>query len=365
VDTNPPVAWLREVTSTEGRVEDAAQLFLGQRLQCARCHHHPFEKWSQTDYFQMAAFFSTVSKKDSDKPEEPRFVSRIRSARAQHPKSGQSLKPAGLDSDPLNIQPNQDPRAALVDWMVSPENEFFARSLVNRYWKHFFAVGLVEPEDDMRVTNPPTNPELLNGLADYFIEHDFDLRELIRLICTSSTYRLSSSANEHNLGDSNSYSRFYPKRLPAEVLLDAINQVTYSTTDFAGLPDGTRAVELPDTSYASYFLDVFGKPDSTTACECERSGEATLAQSLHLLNSTEVQGKLRDDSGRAASMAAASDPPEVVIENLYLAAFSRQPREAELQAAVQYVQNRPDQRRQAFEDLVWAIINSKEFLFNH
>ncbi len=365
LDTNPPVAWLREVKSTEARVEDAAQLFLGQRLQCARCHHHPFEKWSQKDYFQMAAFFSTLSGKEGDRPEEPRFVSRVQGASARHPKSGQQLKPAGLDGHTLDIQPNQDPREALADWMVAPDNRFFARALVNRYWKHFFATGLVEPEDDMRVTNPPTNPELLDGLADYFVQNKFDLKSLIRLICTSNAYRMESSANEYNLGDSNSYSRFYPKRLQAEVLLDAINQVTLTSTGFSGMPSDTRAVELPDTSYQSYFLDVFGKPDSATACECERSGEATLAQSLHLLNSSEVQAKLRDDQGRAAAMAASSDPLEIVIGDLYLAALSRQPRESELQTATKYLAGKPDQRREAFEDLVWAIINSKEFLFNH
>jgi hypothetical protein len=365
VDTNPPVAWLREVKTTEARVEDAAQLFLGQRLQCARCHHHPYEKWSRKDYFQMAAFFSTLSGKKGEKPEEPHFVSRVADASAKHPKSGQRLKPAGLDSAPLEIQPDQDPRQALVDWMVSSENRFFASALVNRYWKHFFAKGLVEPEDDMRITNPPTNPELLDGLAEYFVGQEFDLKALIRLICTSHTYRLEAAANEHNLGDSNSYSRFYPKRLQAEVLLDAIDQVTLASTEFAGMPASTRAVALPDTSYDSYFLDVFGQPDSATACECERSGEATLAQSLHLLNSKEVQSKLRDDAGRAAAMAASSDPPEVLVRDLYLAALSRPPEPVELAAALDYLAAHAGARREAFEDLVWAVINSKEFLFNH
>ncbi len=291
LESNPAVAWLREVSTTESRVEDAAQLFLGQRIQCARCHHHPFEKWSQGDYYHLSAFFSKVSRKDGPTPEEPRFVSRIGSATAKHPRTGQDLAPAGLGATPLSLEASRDPREDLVDWMIAPDNPFFARSLVNRYWKHFFAVGLVEPEDDMRVTNPATNPELLDGLAETFTRTDYDLRGLLRLICTSTTYRLSSDASENNRSD-NSYSRYYPKRHQAEVMLDAVDQLLQTHTHFDGMPAETRAVSLPDTNFSSYFLDVFGKPDSATACECERTQEATLAQSLHLLNSKEIQAKL-------------------------------------------------------------------------
>ncbi len=365
VETNPPVAWFREVNNTESRVEDAAQLFLGQRIQCARCHHHPFEKWSQADYYHMSAFFSKVTTKEGPTPDEPVFVSRVGGASAQHPKSGQSLKPAGLDAEPLELEAIDDPREDLVDWMVAPGNPFFARSLANRYWKHFFATGLVEPEDDMRVTNPATNPELLDSLGEYLIETKYDLKALTRLICTSSVYRLSSDANTHNLGDQHSYSRYYPKRLPAEMLLDAIDQVTLTETSFSGMPAGTRAMSLPDTGFASYFLDVFGRPDGTTACECERSQEATLAQSLHLLNSKEVQAKLASDVGRPAAMAASSQTPTELLEELYLSALSRHPTTQELETAVKYVAERADRKREAYEDLVWAIINSKEFLFNH
>ncbi|MEX1042933.1 MAG: DUF1549 and DUF1553 domain-containing protein [Pirellulaceae bacterium] len=365
VETNPPVAWFREVANTESRVEDAAQLFLGQRIQCARCHHHPFEKWSQADYYHMSAFFSKVTQKEGATPDQPLLVSRIGGAAARHPKSGETLKPAGLDAEPLDLAATDDPRESLVDWMADPENPFFARSLANRYWKHFLATGLVEPEDDMRVTNPATNPELLDGLAQHLIDSAFDMKSLVRLICTSSTYRLSSEANEHNLDDRHSYSRYYPKRLPAEILLDAINQVTLTETSFGGMPSGTRAVSLPDTGFASYFLDVFGRPDATTACECERSPEATLAQSLHLLNSKEVQGKLSADIGRPATMASGSQSPKELLHSLYLAALSRHPTPQELDTAVTYVEARADRPREAYEDLVWAIINSKEFLFNH
>lgn len=365
LESNPPLAWWREVPDTESRVEDAAQLFLGQRLQCARCHHHPFEKWSQSDYYQMAAFFSTVTRKEGPTPENPLFVTRTATAGSAHPKSGQPLKPTGLDAQPATLQPADDPRQALVGWMVDAKNPFFAKSLVNRYWKHFMGTGLVEPEDDMRITNPPSNQELMDGLADEFIRSGYDLKQLIRTICTSSVYRLSSDANEHNLGDSSSYSRYYPKRLQAEVLLDAIDSTVMTNTAFDALPQGTRAVQLPDTGFASYFLDTFGRPGGATSCECERLNEATLAQSLHLLNSKEIQAKLTSDSGRAAAMNASSQSPAELIHELYLAAFSRPATAAEIEATTNYLAQRSENKRQAFEDIVWAVINSKEFLFNH
>ncbi len=366
VETNPAVAWYREVSNTESRVEDAAQLFLGQRIQCARCHHHPFEKWSQADYFHMSAFFSKVTSKEGVTPEQPFYVSRLGNATAQHPKSGQALQPAGLDGAKLEVTAIDDPRSNLVDWMVDPANPFFARSLTNRYWKHFFERGLVEPEDDLRVTNPPANPALLDGLAKHFADSKYDLKGLVRLICTSTTYRLSSEANEQNLADQSSYSRYYPKRLQAEVLLDAIDQVVGSSTVFDGMPTGTRAVGLPDTSFSSYFLTVFGRPDSASACECERSQEATLAQSLHLLNSSDVQAKLSSDKSHPAKLATDSsvDHPTHLRE-LYLRAFSRQPTDVELQTALTYIERKKSNLREAYEDLVWALINSKEFVFNH
>ena len=366
VETNPAVVWYGGVANTESRVEDAAQLFLGQRIQCARCHHHPFEKWSQADYFQMSAFFTKITTKEGVTPEQPMFVSRLGNASAQHPKSGQSLQPAGLDGENLEVTAIDDPRKNLVEWMVAPDNPFFARSLTNRYWKHFFERGLVEPEDDLRVTNPPANPELLDGLAKYFAESKYDLKGLVRLICSSTTYRLSSEANDQNLADQSSYSRYYPKRLQAEVLLDAIDQVVGSTTTFDGMPAGTRAVSLPDTSFDSYFLTVFGRPDSASACECERSQEATLAQSLHLLNSSDVQSKLSNDAATPARLAKDSsvDHPTHLRE-LYLRAFSRQPTTEELQTALSYIERKKANLREAYEDLVWALINSKEFVFNH
>jgi len=249
--------------------------------------------------------------------------------------------------------------------MVDPENPFFARSLANRYWKHFLGRGLVEPEDDMRVTNPPSNPALLDALAYEFVASGYDMKALIRLICQSDTYSFSSESLAANIEDRRSHSRFYPKRLAAEVLLDSVDTVTETPTAFQSMPAGTRAVALPDTGFGSYFLTVFGRPESTTACECERSQESNLAQSLHLLNSEEIQGKLAADIGRAAKMAAeSSDKDDEAITRLYKIALSRAPAEQELKAVMAYVAGK-ENRRAAMEDVIWSLINSKEFIFNH
>jgi hypothetical protein len=362
---NPAVNWFAQVPDLEQRTEDAAQLFLGQRIQCARCHHHPYEKWSQADYAQLAAFFSLVSKKPGDSGQEPEFYSRPGNPTAAHPKTGQPLSPTGLDGEAISVSPNEDPRVHLARWMVDPENPFFARSLANRYWKHFLGRGLVEPEDDMRVTNPPSNPALLDALAYEFVASGYDMKSLIRLICQSQTYSFSSESLAANIEDRRSHSRFYPKRLGAEVLLDSVDTVTQTPTAFQSMPAGTRAVALPDTGFGSYFLTVFGRPESTTACECERSQESNLAQSLHLLNSEEIQGKLASDIGRAAKMAAeASDKDDEAITRLYKIALSRAPAEQELKAVMAYVAGK-ENRRAAMEDVIWSLINSKEFIFNH
>ncbi|WP_238388595.1 DUF1549 domain-containing protein [Roseimaritima ulvae] len=367
IDANPPVAWYRTVATRDERVEDAAQLFLGQRIQCARCHHHPFEKWSQTDYFQMAAFFSMVGTKPGSTPDQPALVSKVGMATARHPRTGKALQPVGLDAEPQEIAAAEDPRVVLADWMTNPDNPFFAKALVNRYWKHFFGRGIVDPEDDLRVTNPPSNVPLLEHLADEFVRSGYDLRALVRHICQSEAYQRSSEANAFNVRDEKSHSRFYPKRLTAEVMLDAIDDVLETDTKFAGMPAGTRAISLPDTGFDSYFLTVFGRPAAKTACECERTTESNLAQSLHLLNSSQMLAKLTDDGGRSARYAGESPnakATETQLNELYLAALSRPPTASELSVSLQYLQDRED-RRQAFEDLTWALINTKEFGFNH
>lgn len=375
---DPAVIWYRQVNNTESRIEDAAQLFLGQRLQCARCHHHPYEKWGQQDYYQMAAFFSKVERRDGLSPQEPRFLSRMGDVSAKHPKSGQPLPASGLDAPALQLPSDADPRSSFADWMTEKGNPFFAKSVANRYWKHFFGRGLVEPEDDLRITNPPSNPELMDALANELIQSNFDLKHLIRTICNSSTYQLSESANAENLRDSNCYSRYYPKRLSAELLLDAIDDVTGGRSAFDGMPVGTRAIQLPDTSFQSYFLTVFGRPDSATSCECERTTASNLAQSLHLMNSKEMHAKLSVAGNRLTAWSEipppndAKSPAELIreraitnVSELYMLALSREPTPSEQTVALEYLLGRQDRLREAYEDLTWSVLNSKEFLFNH
>jgi hypothetical protein len=361
----PTAAWYREVSDASAQVEDTAQLFLGLRIQCARCHHHPFEKWSQQDYYGFQAFFSQVGRKKGHMNGYDRIYHKYGVAKARNPKTGAEVKPTGLGGEPLDIPPDADPRDELARWMADPQNPFFAKALVNRYWNHFFSRGLVDPEDDMRVTNPASNPELLDALAQNFVEYKFDLKHLVRTIVTSQTYQLSAEPNEWNANDKQNFSRYYPKRLNAEVLLDAIDQVTASPSRFGGVPAGTRAVELPDNGFNSYFLTVFGRPESSSACECERSSEANLAQSLHLLNSGEIQGKLTNGSGLASLLGGDNNRPhQEKIRELYLLAFSREPTADELSIASAHIE-KAENKKFAYEDVVWALINTKEFLFNH
>ncbi len=368
---NPPVTWYRDVDSMEEQVEDTAQLFLGLRIQCARCHHHPFEKWSQDDYYGMAAFYGRVGKKTlpnaSGTMRDRRVFHNEGVATASNPRSGKSLKPTGLGAEAAyEIAADRDPRVQLADWMSDPKNPFFAKSLVNRYWKHFFSRGIVEPEDDMRATNPPANPELLDALADHFIKSGFDLKDLVRTICRSRTYQLSALPNEFNASDKQNFSRYYPRRLSAEVLYDAFHQVTDTSENFGGMPTGTKAMQLADASSATYFLQVFGQPKGDTACECERSMDANLAQSLHLLNGREIQDKIARDGARTARLAAdTARPDEERIGELYRWVFARGPNADEQEVAVSYLKRHADNVRGGYEDIVWALINTKEFQFNH
>jgi Protein of unknown function (DUF1553)/Protein of unknown function (DUF1549) len=377
VDTSPAVTWYRQAKDTTTQMEDTAQLFLGQRLQCAQCHHHPFEKWSQQDYYGFAAFFSTVSKKATNMPGEDIIFAKRAEAQAINIRSKQPVKPTGLGAATLALAPDDDPRTSLADWIGSKENPFFAKALVNRYWKHFFNRGLIEPEDDMRDSNPPANPELLDALAKSFIASNYDLKQLIRTIAQSTTYQLSAVPNAHNAVDRQNFSRYYPKRLQAEVLLDAINSVVDAKSTFDGMPVGTRATALPDNSFnaSSYFLTVFGRPEGSSACECERTQESSLAQSLHLINAPDIQSKLTNDKGRAATLAVDDKrSDEAKLTEIYQWVASRQPSPEQVKLGLAHIAKRTTGKagaelltgkRQAYEDLLWALINTKEFLFNH
>lgn len=375
---NPPVAWYKRVKEPKEQLEDVAQLFLGVRMQCAQCHHHPFEKWSQDDYYSLGAFFSQVGRKPSATRGEDLIFHKRGIAAMKNMKTGIPLKPAALGDAVPAITADEDPRLKLADWMGSRSNPFFGKSLVNRYWKHFFQRGLIEPEDDIRDTNPPTNPELLAALENHFLSSGFDLKELVRTITRSNAYQLSSTPNQDNQADRQNYARYYPRRLQAEVLLDAIDMIAGTQTDFANLPAGTRAVALPDNSYnnSSAFLRVFGRPQGQSVCECERVQSSSLAQSLHLLNASEIKSKLSHPAGRAEQLAKSDKNAEEKVRELYLIAFSRLPRPNELQTALDYLAepqldatgkpvDSQKATRENFQDLIWALVNAKEFLFNH
>jgi hypothetical protein len=373
---NPPVAWFRQVSNPNAELEDTAQLFLGTRLQCAQCHHHPYEKWSQDDYYSLAAVFTQTGRKAGAQPGEEVIFHKRGNATATNKKTKKAVSPAALGTSFKSLTPDDDPREALADWMSSPKNPYFAKSLANRYWKHFFNRGLVEPEDDMRETNPPTNPELLDALSHYFVESGFDLKQLIRTICQSRTYQLSSIPNQYNSVDKLCYSRYYAKRLTAETLYDAVATLLNTEPKFDGVPVGTKAIQLPDNSFNanSYFLTVFGRPDSTSACECERSQEASLAQALHLLNSKDIQDKLVADNGRPALLAKDSSSDDDKIRGLYMLALSREATPDEVKIGVDHIGKKISglaadklvpAKRAAYEDIVWALLNTKEFLFNH
>lgn len=382
IGRNPPVGWYRAVRDQKEQMQDIAQIFLGIRMQCAQCHHHPYEKWSQDDYYGFAAFLSTIGRKKGEQPDEEIIFHRRTPPAMQNPNTRQNLKPTPLGEKPVDLDGSVDPRTVMADWLTSPDNPYFARMLVNRYWKHFFSTALVEPEDDMRVTNPASHPALLDGLASEFAESGFDLKHLIRTICNSRTYQLESEPNEFNVTDTQNYSRYYPKRLQAEVLLDAINVICDSEDRFSNQPSGVRATWLPDDRFNqdSYFLTVFGRPEMDSACECERVADANLAQSLHLINSKSIQEKISSDNGRAARLARETNrSDDERITEFYQFALSRGPNESELAAAKGHLSKKRRQaaekdddeltperaEREAFEDLLWAVMNTKEFLFNH
>jgi len=372
VISSPPVTWYKRVKDPKEQIEDVAQLFLGVRMQCAQCHHHPFERWSQDDYYGMAAFFSQVGRKPSSVRNEDFIFHKRGPASFPNPRTSAAVRPVALGALPQPISTDEDPRLVLVDWMAAPSNPFFSRVLVNRYWKHFFGRGLVEPEDDLRDTNPPANPRLLTALAEHFVASKFDLKELVRTIAKSRTYQAAGGI-DGNQWDVQNFSHASARRLPAEVLLDAIDKVAETTSSFADLPTGTRAIALPDNAYnrSSAFLKAFGRPEGASVCECERSSSPSLVQSLFMVNAADIKAKLSSPQGRAARYAREDRPDSAKIHELTLAAVGREPTVQELLVAAIYLggagtgKGTEAARRERFEDLIWALINTKEFIFNH
>jgi hypothetical protein len=363
VFSSGPASYYQIFGNSSDLAEATSQLFLGVRLQCAKCHHHPFEKYGQEDYYSFAAFFSRVGTKNSE--EFGLFgreaVVMVRSSGdVRHPKSGQVLPPRALEGDVLDHE--LDRRIPLAAWLTSPENGDFARSTANRYVAYLLGRGLVEPVDDMRATNPPTNPELLEALADHFVQSGFDLKQLIRAIMVSRLYQIESQPTEQNASDEKFYSHYKVKRLAAEPLLDAIDAVTGVPTKFKGLPLGTRAIELPDAEYPDHFLNTFGKPRRASVCECERMPDENLGQALHTLNGDILAGKIADKNGRLAQLLASEKSDEEIITELYLRALCRAPTQSELATARQFLSESPS-RQEFVEDLLWGLVNSKQFLF--
>src|SRR5207253_2905359 len=310
--------------------ETTTQAFLGMSLTCARCHNHPMEKWTQNQYYAMANLFARVSRKNGDAGDVVIFPATTGDIR--HPRTGRALPPQPLDGAPVPLDAPSDRRQRLAAWLTAPGNPYFARALVNRVWRQFMGRGLVEAEDDLRLTNPPSNEELLTALTGAFVRHGFDVKWLIRTIMNSDTYQRSSAPVAGNETDQKYYSHYIVRRLPAEVILDALSQVTGVPTEFKEYPKGWRALQLPDSRVDSYFLTAFGRPERVTTCSCERQQEPSVAQALHLANGDTVNQKLQAGDGVVARLVEEGAPDEVVLRRLYLSALSRLPTEAERRA---------------------------------
>lgn len=361
--SNGPSNYFRIANNPQDLTEATAQLFLGIRLQCAKCHHHPYEKYSQADYYSFAAFFARVGSKTSQDFGifGGESVIMIRSdGEVGHPRTGQVLPPTPLHGKP--VPESLDRRQALATWLTARDNHYFARNVVNRYWAYLLGRGLVEPIDDMRATNPPSNVELMNALAEELVKSNFNLKHLLRTVMNSRLYQLDSQPSQANAADSRFYSHYHVKRLAAEPLLDAVDHATGVQTKFEKVPLGTRAIELPDAKYNNYFLTTFGKPRREGVCECERVSEPNLAQALHTLNGDTLAAKIAAPQGRIARLIAAKKSHEEMVQELYLATLCRRPT-AEERASLQKFFAETKDAKVFYEDLLWSLLNSKQFLF--
>ncbi len=363
--------------------ENVSVAFLGLNINCARCHNHPLEKWTNNQYYAFANLFSRVRAKgwggDARGGDGFRTLYVVDRGELIQPLTGKPQPPTPLDGEPIGFDDPTDRREHLVEWLVSPENPYFARAVSNRIWAHFFGVGLVEPADDLRVSNPASNEPLLAAAAQYLVDHEFDLKQLMRAILQSQTYQLSSKPLPENQTDQRFYSRYYPRRLMAEVMLDAISQVTdvptkFDTLDNAGAGQtktseyklGTRALQLRDSAVVSGFLETFGRNERAITCECERSDEPTMVQVLHIANGDTINGKLASKKGRITQLLQQSLDEQAVVDQAYLLCLARKPTSDEARQLVAILKETPEpQRRAAIEDLFWSLMSSREFLFNH
>lgn len=357
-----PAGNLFKVAKKPGEVAaTVSQVFMGIRIECAQCHHHPFDQWSQRDYYGMEAFFTQVNFKST--PAGQTLLPNKKTT-TKHPRTRDVVQAHALLQDEPDETPEGDRRRLFADWLTADDNRWFARNIVNRVWAQLIGRGIVTPVDDFRLTNPPTNPELLDALAKSFVESRFDLHELIRMITSSRTYQLATTPSAMNERDEQNYSRALFKRLDAEVRFDMICQVTGSSEKFKGVPAGSRAIELWDSQVPHYFLRLFGRPVRATACECERANQPSVAQVLHVLNSPQIQEKLSSDAGQLAMLEGSIGDDEKLVEEIYLMFYSRFPTTDEQVSVSRYLA-KADNRRKAVEDVAWSLMNTVEFLFNH
>jgi len=359
--TTPPANYW--VTGRDPKVlaENAAQSFLGIRLQCAQCHNHPFERWRMDDYYGFAAFFGQVGRKRGDDPRDTVIYNRG-TGNVTNARTRRAASPQYLGAEMPKIAAGQDRRAVLAEWLTARENPWFAKNVANRIWARFFGRGLVEPVDDVRVSNPPSHPDLHRRIGEKLAASGFDIRELIRDICTSATYQSAQHPEGHAPA---TYAGMTPRRLSAEQMLDAIGSVTEVNTKFAGVPLGQSAIQIVDANGGNRFLDLFGRPDRESVCTCDRREEPTLNQVLHLINGETIEAKLRRGNNRLGRLLAAKKTPEQILDELFLATYSRLPRQDERERVLHAIALAKDKTRPAWEDVLWSMFNSKEFLFQH
>ncbi len=358
-----PAAFYKVLNKPNDAASSISQLLLGVRIECAECHHHPSERWSQEDYAGLAGFFTGLTLKKL--PGGGQAVVSLGGKDLPHPRTGEPVAARALGAEPADFSNTADRRRRLAEWMVQKDNPFFAKAIANRIWSHYFGRGLIEPIDDIRDTNPASNEPLMDALSAHMREVKYDLRAFTRTLLNSRVYQLSSAAKPSNQSDLQNFSHAVYKALPAEVLLDAVCQTTGVGEKFNGWPDGYRAIEIWDNRMPSYFFTIFGRPARTTVCECERSNEPSIAQALHLLNAPEISSKLSHRHGRVRTLADSDLPPAAIIEELYLTSLARWPSEVERALMLQAFESYGDDRRAAVEDVLWALLNSKEFIFNH
>jgi hypothetical protein len=374
--SNPPANYYRVAKDPTSLAETTAQLFFGVRMQCAKCHNHPFERWTQDDYYSLAAFFARVKNKRDPlndvaaKPNPMNTGAEVvyldRAGEVTQPRTSKTMPPRFPGGIMAKIGVDEDRRISLAKWLTEKDNPFFAKSVVNRVWFHLLGKGIVDPVDDFRDSNPSCNDELLTALAQEFIAKGFRLKPLIRTIMISQVYQLSAQTNDFNRDDNKYFSHAVTKLHSAEQLLDAICSATSVPEKFAGMPAGTRATQLPDGEINHVFLKTFGQPARELACECEREGDSNLAQALQLINGPTIHDKLRAADNRIGLLLKANKSDQEIATELYLATLSRPPLEGELKAVQEHLNKaQPMDKRKAWEDVHWALINSKEFLFRH